>query len=179
MQKQRLSSVLCSAWCSASILIVCSGLALAQAPQSGRPVALPNSQPANPHAAPAPNQLTPQTLGEILRSASTFHELVQNLNVGKLLGPDQHVAGPDGQLHHSMERTAQTVGAGAGAGAAIGGMTHSQNGVLIGALIGAGSGMIVDQIVKEREAQKAKAASIAGPDPTASPADRTRELKTR
>jgi len=165
--------------CSA-LLILCGGFAFAQAPvqkpQGDRPG---NSNPPAANSQPAPGKLTPQMLGEMLRSASTFHELVENLNVNKLLGPDQHVVGPDGQSRHSMDRTAQTVGAGAGAGAAIGAMTHSQNGVLIGALIGAGSGMIVDQILREREAQKAKADRAPASGVYDAPADRPRELLTR
>jgi hypothetical protein len=171
--------------CSA-LLILCGGFAFAQAPpqtpvqkpQGDRP-ANSNPPPANSQTAPNPGKLTPQMLGEMLRSASTFHELVENLHVNNLLGPDQHVVGPDGQSRHSMDRTAQTVGAGAGAGAAIGAMTHSQNGVLIGALIGAGSGMIVDQILREHEAQKAKAASAPAPGVEDAPADRPRQLLTR
>ena len=103
-------------------------------------------------AQPAPsNQLTPQVLAEMLRSASTFHELVANLNLNKNFGPDVHVAGPNGMPEHSIARTAQTIGAGAGVGAAIGGMTKGQNGVLIGALIGGAGGLIVDQILKHKE----------------------------
>jgi hypothetical protein len=168
---------------AASALVLCGGFALAQTnvqtPQPERAPAHPNSQAANPQAAPTRGRLTPQMLGEMLRSATTFHELAQNLNIGKLLGPDQHVIGPDGQLHHSMERTAQTVGAGAGAGAAIGAMTHSQNGVLIGALIGAGSGMILDQILKERENQRSRAANAAAPNVDYTPVDQQLKLRTR
>jgi hypothetical protein len=166
-----------------SVLILCGGFALAQkpvqTPQPGRAPAHPNAHAANPQAAPTPGRLTPQMLGEMLRAATTFHELAQNLNIGKLLGPDQHVAGPDGQLHHSMERTAQTVGAGAGAGAAIGAMTHSQNGVLIGALIGAGSGMILDQILKAREDQRSGAANAAAPNIGYAPEDQQLKLRTQ
>src|SRR5271154_5849507 len=87
-------------------------------------------------AAPAPaNQLTPQVLAAMLRSATTFNELVRNMNLSKSLGPDVHATGANGLPQHSIERTAQTIGAGAGAGAAIGAMTHNQNGVLIGALV--------------------------------------------
>ena len=127
-----------------------SGLAMAQ------------SQSAQ--AAPS-NQLTPQVLGEMLRSATTFHELVRNLNLNKNFGPDVHVAGPDGAPQHSVERTAQTIGAGAGVGAAIGGMTKSQNGVLIGALIGGAGGLIVDQILKHKEeTQQNKVVYPASPE---------------
>ncbi len=107
---------------------------------------LAQSQPAAPS-----NQLTPQVLGEMLRSATTFHELVRNLNLNKNFGPDVHLAGPNGRPQHSVERTAQTIGAGAGVGAAIGGMTKGQNGVLVGALIGGAGGLIVDQILKHKE----------------------------
>jgi hypothetical protein len=50
-----------------------------------------------------------------------------------------------------VERTAVTIGAGAGVGAAIGGMTRSQNGLLIGALIGSAGGLVLDEILKHRE----------------------------
>jgi hypothetical protein len=109
-------------------------------------LAMAQSQPAAPS-----NQLTPQVLGEMLRSATTFHELVRNLNLNKNFGPDVHLAGPNGTPQHSVERTAQTIGAGAGVGAAIGGMTKGQNGVLVGALIGGAGGLIVDQILKHKE----------------------------
>ena len=49
---------------------------------------------------PRAQELTPQVLGEMLRTATTFHELVTKLNLSKSLGPDQHVLGPDGQYHH-------------------------------------------------------------------------------
>lgn len=102
--------------------------------------------------APAPaNQLTPQVLADMLRSATTFHDLVQNLALNKSLGPDVHTIGPNGLPQHSVERTAATIGAGAGVGAAIGSMGHNQNGVLIGAFIGGAGGLIVDEILKHRE----------------------------
>jgi hypothetical protein len=47
-------------------------------------------------------------------------------------------------------------------------MSHSQNGVLIGALVGGAGGLIVDEIVKHREALKQKA--IDGPAPAHIPA---------
>ena len=140
-------------WASATLfLLVSGGLAMAQSP-----------------APPPPSQtsqLTPQVLGEMLRSATTFHELVRNLNLSKSLGPDQDVLGPDGQLHHPLVRTAATIGAGAGAGAAIGEMTHNPNGVLIGALIGGAGGLIVDQVLKHRE--EARLRDLVGPAPGAS-----------
>ena len=102
----------------------------------------------------------------MLRTAATFHDLVQNLNLAKSLGPDVHVPGPpDGLPEHSVTRTAQTIGAGAGVGAAIGGMTRNQNGVLIGALIGGAGGLIVDEILKHREASHPKPVDPAPPEP--------------
>jgi len=115
-------------------------------------------------------------LASMLRTAATFHELVANLN--KSLGPDQHVLGSDGQFHHPAERTAETIGAGAGAGAALGAMSHSPNGVMIGALIGGAGGLIVDQILKHREELRERAAA-AGPYPSYDPASRPRELIER
>jgi hypothetical protein len=101
-------------------------------------------------APPAPSsQLTPQVLADMLRSATTFHDLVQNLD--RSLGPDVHTIGPNGLPQHSVERTAATIGAGAGVGAAIGSMTHKQNGPLIGAFIGGAGGLIIDEILKHRE----------------------------
>jgi hypothetical protein len=131
----------------ALVLAFGSTLALAQAPAS------------------QPNQITPQVLGEMLRTATTFHDLVQNLNLSKSLGPDVHVPRPDGLPEHSVIRTAETIGAGAGAGAAIGGMTHNQNGVLIGALIGGAGGLIVDEILKHREATHPKPVDTTAPEP--------------
>jgi len=136
--------------------IICTG-ALALGQSAGQSTA-----PAP--AAPAPNQITPQVLGEMLRSAATFHDLVQNLNLSKSLGPDVHSIGPDGLPKHSVERTAETIGAGAGVGAAIGGMSHNPNGVLIGALIGGAGGLIVDEILKHREETHPKPVEAPVPD---------------
>src|SRR5579883_1804683 len=95
------------------------------------------------------NPITPQVLAEMLRSASSFHDLVQNLN--KSLGPDVHTVGPDGQVHHSINRTAATIGAGAGVGAAIGGMSHKPDAMMMGAFIGGAGGLILDEILRHRE----------------------------
>lgn len=114
--------------------------------------------------APAPsNQLTPQVLADMLRSATSFHDLVQNLNLNKSLGADVHTVGPNGLPQHSVERTAATIGAGAGVGAAIGEMTHNPNGVLIGAFIGGAGGLVVDEIVKHREQTHPKPVVVPAP----------------
>jgi len=122
-------------WLSISALISMSTLALAQPP------------------APAPpsNQLSTQALADMLRAATGFHDLVQNLNLNNSLGPDVHTIGPNGLPQHSVQRTAVTIGAGAGVGAALGQMSHSPNGVLIGAFLGGAGGLIVDEIIKHRE----------------------------
>ena len=109
--------------------------------------------------APVNQQVTPQVLAEMLRTAITFHQLVESLNLNRSLGPDVHQVGTDGQVHHSIERTAATIGAGAGVGAAIGGMTKAQNGALMGAIIGSAGGLIIDQIVKHKEETREKAAA--------------------
>ncbi len=148
--------------------ILClAGFAMAQQP--GIPA------PPPPPAPPAANQITPQVLGRMLQSATTFHDLAENLNLKRALGPDVHVIGQDGLPHHSVERTATTIGAGAGVGAAIGAMTKNQNGVLIGALVGAAGGLIVDQILKSHEEHAAQAAYSVdpnGPVPVPEPAPR-------
>ncbi len=110
------------------------------------------AQSSAPPAAPS-NQMPSKALLEMLQSAATFHDLVQNLN--KSLGPDVHTAGPDGSSQHSLERTAATIGAGAGVGVAIGGMTHNPNGALIGALIGSAGGLVLDEVLKHREQAQA------------------------
>lgn len=163
-------------FCAASVLLISGsfalGQSLAQTPPPGPPPAS-NTQPA-----PAPDQLTPQMLAEMLRSATTFHELVAQMNLNKSLGPDQHIEGADGRLHHPMGRTVQTIGAGVGTGAAIGAMTRSRNGVLIGALIGGAGGLIIDQILKHREDSRARAyGPVTGP--CCAPLDRSPELDDR
>jgi hypothetical protein len=142
-------------------MVLLSAVAFAQAPQPA-----PRNVPAPNATAPAANQA--QMLADMLRSAATFHAMVQSLNLQAALGPDRHVIGPDGREHHSMERTAETIGAGAGAGAAVGAMTHSQNGVMIGALVGAGAAIVIDQILRDREEQRLRA-SAAVPSPQAAP----------
>ena len=133
----------------------------------------------SPAQAPPPEQMSPQVLAEMLRSATTFHELVRNMNLDQSLGQDHHVPGPDGRLHHPLARTAETVGAGAGVGAAIGAMSHRPNGVLIGALIGGAGGFIVDQILKHREEAKEKAAINRTPGADAATPDRPRGFRDR
>ena len=124
---------------------------------------------------PQAQELTPQVLGEMLRTATTFHELVTKLDPSKSLGPDEHVLGPDGQYHHPGQRTAAFIGAGAGAGAAIGGITHRTNGVFIGAIIGSAGGLIVDQIMRHREETREKAIYTPAPETSPDP----RELRRR
>ena len=123
-------------WLVVSALIAMSTLALAQTPAP---------------APPPSNQLTTQALADMLRTATGFHDLVQNLNLSKSLGPDVHTIGPNGLPQHSVERTAATIGAGAGVGAALCQMSHNPNGVLIGAFLGGAGGLIVDEILKHRE----------------------------
>jgi len=128
----------------------------------GAHVALAQATSAAPPTAPS-NQISPQVLAAMLRSATTFNELVRNLN--QTMGPDVHATGANGVPQHSIERTAQTIGAGAGAGAAIGAMTHSQNGVLIGALVGGAGGLIIDEILKHREQTHPHPDASPTPDP--------------
>jgi hypothetical protein len=160
-------------------LIVAAGFVMAQTPIQTPPPAYPNHQAPPPAAqASAQNQMNMQMLGEMLRTAATFHDFVRSMNISQALGPDPHTIGPDGKLHHSMDRTAETIGAGAGVGAALGAMSHSQNGVMIGALIGGASGLIIDQIVKQHEQQQARAVVAPAPDTHYAPPPH-REFKTR
>jgi hypothetical protein len=116
----------------------------------------------SPATTPAPaasnSQLNLVLLAEALRSASTFHDLVKNLNVEKNLNQDPNAA--------PLSRTAALMGAGAGAGAALGEMSKSQKGVLIGVVAGSAGGFIIDQIMRERAAKAAAAtAAQAAPAP--------------
>jgi hypothetical protein len=108
----------------------------------------------SPATTPAPaasnSQLNLVLLAEVLRSASTFHDLVKNLNVEKSLNQDPNAA--------PLSRTAAIIGAGAGAGAAIGEMSKSQKGVIIGVVAGTAGGFIIDQIMRERAAKAAATA---------------------
>jgi hypothetical protein len=57
-------------------------------------------------------------------------------------------------------------------------MTHNQNGVMIGALIGGAGGLIIDQIVKQHEQQQARTVVGPAPDPRYAQPYR-KEFKTR
>ena len=115
-------------------------------------------QPRPPAPAASNSQLNLVLLAEALRSASTFHDLVKNLNVEKNLNQDPNAA--------PLSRTAALMGAGAGAGAALGEMSKSQKGVLIGVVAGSAGGFIIDQIIRERAAKAAAAtAAQAAPAP--------------
>src|SRR6185295_20221990 len=83
----------CSQFARFVLLPVCLTVSQSIAQTPTRPQASSNSP------VPVLDQLTPQILGEMLRSATTFHDLVTNLNLNRSLGPDQHVQGPDGQFH--------------------------------------------------------------------------------
>ena|ERR1051326_10064 len=119
--------------------------------------------------APSATQLTPQVLGEMLRTATTFHDLVAKMNLTESIPPDQPVLGPDGRYHHSVQHTAGLIGAGAGAGAAVGEMTHKTNGVIIGAIVGSAGGLIIDEVMRHREERRGKAASAPGAEPSPEP----------
>ena len=101
-------------------------------------------------------------LGEMLRSATTFHDLAQSLS--KSLGPDVHTIGPNGQPQHSLNRTAATIGAGAGVGAAIAGMSHKPDAVIMGALLGGAGGLIIDQLLQHHEQTHPKSLYEPVPD---------------
>lgn len=135
---------------TSSVFLWLSAFALAQPPAPP-----PSQQPAN--------QLTTQVLADMLRSATSFHDLVQNLNLNRSLGPDVHEIGPSGLPQHSIERTAATIGAGAGVGVAIGELSPRPNGVLIGAFIGGAGGLIIDEIIKHREQNQLKPVPLPVP----------------
>ena len=137
-----------------------SGLVLTSAAQAQQPA--PQT---------TPNQdLNMQFLGEMMRSASSFHDLVKGMQLQQTFGARDLDANlpPAERERREMARTAAIMGAGAGAGAAIGSMSHSEKGLLIGALVGAGSGLVIDQILRHRGDEKDEKAAqhpVSGPPP--------------
>lgn len=115
------------------------------------------SRAQTPAPPPATSNLDLQLLAEALRTASTFHDLVKNLNanVARNLSADAAAQSPA----PSLDRTAAIVGAAAGAGAALGELHGSQKSVIVGVIAGAASGLVIDQIVRHhQETAKARAA---------------------
>jgi hypothetical protein len=101
-----------------------------------------------------------QFLGEMLRSATNFHDLIRSMDLQNNFRTGANDPGlpPAEKQRRSLARTAAIMGAGAGTGVAIGAMTHSEKGVLIGALVGSAGGLVIDQILKSKEARRAAAA---------------------
>jgi hypothetical protein len=132
-----------------SITLGLFSMAAAGWAQSPSPAAPPaNSQTNN-------SQINLVLLAEALRNASTFHDLVKNLNVEKTLNPGPNAA--------PLDRTVSIMGAGAGAGAAIGEMSHSQKGILIGVVAGTAGGFVIDQLLRQRDARAATSSAVPAP----------------
>ncbi len=106
-----------------------------------------------PAQAQTPNnpQLNLQFLADVLRSATALHAAVQSMNLDKTFSQDAAT---------SAGRTAAIMGAGAGVGAAIGEMSHSQKGLMIGAIAGSAGALIIDQILQHNAAK-----GSPGPEP--------------
>ena len=125
----------------------------AQAQQPAPPAGLPNQD------------INVQFLGEMLRSANSFHDLVKGMQLQQTFGgrdADQSLP-PAERQRRELARTAAIMGAGAGAGVAFGSMAHSEKGLLIGALVGTAGGLVIDQILRHRAEAKLRPAS--GPPP--------------
>ena len=116
-----------------SLSLICAAAMVAQTP--------------SPAPAPAPNnsQLNLAFLADVLRSAAASHAAIQNMNLDKTFIPNDSAAG--------AARTAAIMGAGAGVGAAIGEMSHTQKGLLIGAIAGTAGALIIDQILQHQAAK--------------------------
>ena len=109
-----------------------------------------------------------QMLAETLRAASTFHDLVRNLNVQKNLNPEgASAASAPATPTQAMARTAAIVGAGAGAGAAVGEWNGGQKAVVIGVIAGAAGGLILDQVLRHKAAKAEAQADSGQPVPEA------------
>jgi hypothetical protein len=111
-------------------LLFCTSTVFAQSPA---PVASANN-----------SQLNLQFLADVLRSAAASRSAIQGMNLDKTFS--------DGGAT-SAGRTAAVMGAGAGVGAAIGEMSHSQKGLLIGAIAGGAGALIIDQILQHNAAK--------------------------
>jgi hypothetical protein len=112
-----------------------------------------------------PNQdMNVQFLGEMLRSATNMHDLVRGMELEQAFAQRDRDASlpPRERQRRELARTAAIMGAGAGAGVAIGAMTHSEKGLLIGALVGTAGGLVIDQIMRHR-AEKLR--PVDGPPP--------------
>jgi len=109
--------------------------------------------PAPPPPAADPNM---QFLDQVMRTAAAVHALVAGMNLEKALGAQNTYAPGDPR---ALQRTAEFMGVGAGVGVALGEMSHSQKGVLIGAAAGTAGGLIVDQLLRHQ------AAKTIPPDP--------------
>jgi len=104
---------------------------------------------------PPPVQINTDFVADMLRAATAFNALVQNVNVRQTL---QQAGVPRDSVDANgrpIKHAAAVLGAGAGAGAAIGAMTGKQKGMLIGAAAGGAAALIIDQIIQHREAQAA------------------------
>ena len=135
-------------------VVLISGTAQAQPP------------PPPPSAQGLPSQdINVQFLGEMLRSANNFHDLVKGMQLEQSFGQRDRDAGlPRAERERrELARTAAIMGAGAGAGVAFGSMSHSEKGVLIGALVGSAGGLVIDQILRHRA--EVKAQPVSGPPP--------------
>jgi len=106
---------------------------------------------------PAPPPVDPnlQFVDNVMRTATAIHELIRGMNLEK-----SFAAYPPGDPR-ANQRTAEFIGMGAGVGMALGEMSHSQKGAMIGAAAGAAGGLVADQILRH---QAAKAQSQPAPD---------------
>jgi hypothetical protein len=112
----------------------------------------------SPNPAPKPADPNMQFMEQVMRTATAVHDLVKSMNLEKALN-SQPVYPPGDP--RNLQRTADFMGVGAGVGLALGEMSHSQKGVLIGAAAGTAGGLIVDQLLRH-QAAKAQAAPPPG-----------------
>ena len=120
------------------------------------PLALVSVVSAQNPAPPPPDKGT-EFVNEVMRTAASVHELVKSMNVQKALG--SQTVYPPGDPR-ALQRTAEFMGVGAGVGMALGEMSHTEKGMIIGTAAGTAGGLIVDQILRH---QAAKAAANAAP----------------
>src|ERR1700741_921081 len=109
---------------------ITTGIATALLCMSGLALAEPQTTPANPQVNV---QLNTEFLNDLMRSAAMFNGMVQNLNLNRTLHESGVAPDSTDANGRPIKHTAAVLGAGAGIGLAVGGMTGSQKGPMIGA----------------------------------------------
>jgi hypothetical protein len=94
-------------------------------------------------------QIDLQFVADVMRTAAAFNTMVKSMNLPQAFNPSAQVADQSGRR---VNHQAAALGAGAGIGAAVGAMSGKKNGALIGAAVCGTSALIIEEIVKQQQA---------------------------